>query len=144
MRTTAVIGPVTGRTHDAYATGEVHNGSPVLAFTAARVHALVDAGDGADSNGYGLTVRDGRVIDVTGPGESEDVPTITAEVDGSRCVLYVPEGRQWDEVGTNSTVAGYDAGDQCRACGEHLADPHSSQCPTTEAPSWWEAEHPKG
>lgn len=146
MCTTAVIGPVTGRRYAAYATDEVWNGSPVLAFTAAQIHALVAAGDGADSNGYGLTVQDGRVIDVTGPDESDDVPTITAEVDGARCVLYVPGGRQWDEADTNSTItpSTYDVDDQCRACGEQISDPHSPQCPTAGDPAWCEAEHAKG
>lgn len=131
MHTTRVIGPATERLHAAYATGEAWNGAPVLAFTAAQMRALIDAGDGVDSNGYGLTVQGGRFVDVLGPEENEEVPTITAEVLGAPCVLYVPAGRVWDEMPTNSTftVTMYGSHDECLACGGHVADPHSPRCP---------------
>lgn len=135
MRATAVIGPVTGTDHAAYATGEASNGSPVLAFTAEQIRALIGAGDGADANGYGLALQGDRIIDVTGPGESGDVPTITSEINGVSHVLYVPDGRQWIDSSLNSTitVARYDEEDRCLACGEHLADPHAPRCPTAMA-----------
>ena len=135
MRATHVVGPVAGRFYQALDTGERWNGAPVLAFTLDQMHALIAAGDGSDSNGYGLAIDTGQVLDVTGPCEHEPVPTIPAEVRGDAIVLYVPAGRVWEETSANSTVAGigYDADGRCRACGEHIGAPHAPECPAAVA-----------
>lgn len=134
MRSTRIIGPATGRTYEAHDTGEQWNGAAVLAFTFREMHALIAAGDGQDANGYGLTIEAGMVLDVAGPGHVEPVPVIAAEVGGDTLLLYVPQGRIWDEVSPAGTpVIGYDTADRCRACGAHVADPHAPQCPAAVA-----------
>lgn len=134
MRTARIIGPSTGRTYEAHDTGERWNGAPVLAFTFAQMHALIAAGDGQDANGHGLAIRAGNVVDVAGPEDVEPVPIIAAEVGGDTLLLYVPEGRMWEEAGpAGSPVIGHDTADRCRACGEHVADPHAPQCPAAVA-----------
>ena len=56
MRAVQITGHVSGRTYTAQDTGETWNGSPVLAFTAEEMRAYIEAGDGADGNGYGLRI----------------------------------------------------------------------------------------
>lgn len=98
MRATRITGPETGRPYEAYDTGETWNGAPVLAFTWAEISALIEAGDGKDSNGYGLEARSGEVLDVFDAGDYEVVATILAEVGGDTLILHVPAGRIWNEV----------------------------------------------
>lgn len=131
MRTIRVLGPITGQTYDALDTGESWNGAPVLAFRWADMQTLIQAGDGADGNGFGLAMHGGTFVDVTSCSEFEEVPTVVADVDGDALVLFVPQGRIWDEAPVNSTFTGigYDAEDSCLACGEHISDPHSPECP---------------
>lgn len=133
MRTTRIIGPATGRTYEAHDTGERWNGAPVLAFTFGQMRALIEAGDGEDANGDVLLIEAGEVIDVAGPEYAQPVPIIAAEVGGDTLLLYVPEGRIWEEAGAPATGIGYDPADRCRACGEHIADPHAPECPATVA-----------
>ena len=137
MRAVKINGTVTGQVHEGFATGEVVNGAEVVAFTERQMFALIEAGDGADANGYGLLVCAAEVLDVHGPGQVEAVPTITARIDGCDVALYVPAGRIWDLVDPNSTntVSQYDPDDRCRACGEHVADPHAPTCPAERAGS---------
>jgi hypothetical protein len=92
MHATQIVGPHTGRTYEAHDTGQTWNGSPVLAFTRDTLLALIEAGDGADANGYGLRHD---IVDVTSPEEDTPVPTLVADVAGETQVLYVPEGRVW-------------------------------------------------
>ena len=101
MRTTQVVGPATGSLYEAHDTGETWNGSPILAFTRSDLIALINAGDGADGNGCGLQNHAGRIVDVTGPNDLVDVPTMIADVRGDTLVLYAPEGRAWEETDTD-------------------------------------------
>jgi len=100
MRTTYIVGPTTGRLYEAHDTGDTWNGAPILAFTLSDLLALIKAGDGADGNGYGLENHAGRIVDVTGPDDEIPVPTLIADVRGDTLVLYVPQGRTWDETTT--------------------------------------------
>ena len=131
MRATTILGPATGRPYAAYDTGRTWNGAPVIAFVSDALTALIAAGDGTDANGEGLAVVDGIALDVTA-GHAEPVETIREPIGGDVVTLYVPAGRIWAEAGANSTVngIGWDAENRCRACGEHIADPHSPECPT--------------
>jgi len=97
MRTTHVVGPATGHLYEAHDTGDTWNGSPVLAFTLSDILALIKAGDGVDGNGYGLENHAGRIVDVTGPDDLIPVPTLIADV-RETLVLYIPEGRAWEEA----------------------------------------------
>ena len=131
MRAITILGPVTGRPYPAYDTGRTWNGAPVVAFASDALAALIAAGDGTDANGEGLAVVDGIALDVTG-GHAEPVETTREQIGGDVVTLYVPAACTWDEAGPNSTVngIGWDADNRCRACGEHIADPHSPECPT--------------
>ena len=95
--TTHIVGPTTGRLYEAHHTGDTWNGAPILAFAMSDLLALIKAGDGADGNGYGLENHAGHIVDVTGPDDVIPVPTLIADVRGDTLVLYVPEGRAWDE-----------------------------------------------
>lgn len=136
MRVTTIVGPVTGQTYPAIDTGETWNGAPVLGFASATLTRLVAAGDGADSNGEGLAVIDGRAVDLTN-GEVQPVEVVRTRIGGQDVTLYVPGGRIWEEAESNpnSTIAGigYDMLNRCRACGAHIADPHAPQCPAEVA-----------
>lgn len=134
MRQTSITGPVTGRSSPAIHTGQTWNGAPVLAFRQADLLRLIIAGDARDANGEGLVILDGTPHDVTG-GNAEPVPALRADVDGQAVTLYVPEAGIWDETTPNSTVTavGYDEDNRCRACGEHIADPHAPECPAAVA-----------
>lgn len=136
MRATTILGPVTGRPYPGYETGRTWNGAPVVAFASDALAALVAAGDGTDANGEGLAVVDGIALDVTN-GHAEPVETLREQIAGNVVTLYVPAGRVWEQAGPNSTVngIGWDADNRCRACGEHIADPHSPECPTVAVAS---------
>ena len=96
--TTHIVGPTTGRLYEAHHTGDTWNGAPILAFAMSDLLALIKAGDGADGNGYGLENHAGHIVDVTGPDDEIPVPTLIADVRGDTLVLYVPQGRTWDET----------------------------------------------
>lgn len=122
MRAATILGPVTGRQYRAYDIGGTWNGLRVFGFTGDVLAAIIAAGDGTDANGEGLGVVDGVVVDVTdGHDEPVEKVQIAAET------LYVPAGRNWEEVGPGGI--GYDADNRCQGCAEHIADPHSPQCP---------------
>lgn len=40
---------------------------------------------------------------------------------------------QSEEAGAIGRPLGYDEADQCRACGEHISDPHAAGCPAETA-----------
>jgi hypothetical protein len=123
MRQVTVIGPKTEARYAAFDTGETWNGSPVLAFRGFDMARLIASGDGADSNGEGLSVPY-LPVDIS-DGEAVDVPLITVDVDGDTFGMYVPQGRIWDLAEEGE---GYDETNRCRRCGEHFADPHEPHC----------------
>lgn len=92
MRALQITGHASGRTYTAQNTGQTWNGSPVLAFTAEEIRAYIEAGDGEDSNGYGLRIEAGAVVDRFDEYEAEPVPTLAS----GPAALYVPAGRIWE------------------------------------------------
>lgn len=92
MRAVQITGHASGRTYTAQDTGETWNGSPVLAFTAEEMRAYIEAGDGADGNGYGLRIEGGTVVDRSDEHEAEPVPTL----ENGAARLYVPAGYVWE------------------------------------------------
>lgn len=98
MRAVQITGPVSGRTFTAHDTGETWNGSPVLAFTSEEIRAYIAAGDGEDSNGYGLRIEAGAVLDRFDEWEADPVPTLSARLENAPVTLYVPAGRIWETV----------------------------------------------
>ena len=91
MRAIQITGRASGRTYTAQDTGQTWNGSPVLAFTAEEIRAYIEAGDGEDSNGYGLRIESGAIVDRFDAHEAEPVPTLET----GTAALYVPTGRIW-------------------------------------------------
>ena len=92
MRAVQITGHASGRTYTAHDTGETWNKSLVLAFTAQEIRAFIEAGDGEDSNGFGLRIEGGTVVDRFDEDEAEPVPTLENGAE----VLYVPAGRIWE------------------------------------------------
>lgn len=130
-----IVGPTSGHLYAGYDTGERWNGSPVIAFTHAQLQALIEHGDGMDSNGYGLTYDpDTGFTDVSSDTETEPIPPQTmTDLDGAPVTVYIPDGRCWDVDPGDGGPSLYNADLECTACGSHLANPHQPTCPTTEA-----------
>lgn len=70
----------------------------MLAFTRNQLTAIIKAGDGADDNGFGLTLRGDEILDVFADTESEELSTIRGIIYGHVHTLYITEGRLWAQT----------------------------------------------
>lgn len=93
-----VTGHASGQTYLAHPTGCSWNTLPVMAFTRDQLTAIIERGDGVDDNGFGLTLRDGEILDVFDDTEAEELPTIRGILYGHVHTLYITEGREWTVV----------------------------------------------